>query len=183
MIQMFTDWECCFLEILFLRFYLFLDRGEGRVKEGEGHHCVKETLIGCLSHSPNRGLGLQPSRVPWPGIKPATFCLSGWCATKWTIRVRAFSRSLHKIFSFSLRPMYWAPWFLNVCFRRPDLLMRRLTRVLCVIFMIYFVTVEKNMEKWWKIYMYIFHAGTIYVEVSKKDLKLDVKKSDNFSTA
>lgn len=49
--------------------------------------------------------------------------------------------------------------------------------------MIYFVTVEKNMEKWWKIYMYIFHAGTIYVEVSKKDLKLDVKKSDNFSTA
>ena len=39
-------------------FYLFLKRGEGREKERE------RNTIGCLSHTPNWGPGLQPKRVP-----------------------------------------------------------------------------------------------------------------------
>ena len=50
-------WEDCGV-CLFLRFYLFLDRGEGREKE-------RETLMcGCLSSAPYWGPGLQPRNVP-----------------------------------------------------------------------------------------------------------------------
>ena len=31
-------------------------------------------MISCLLHAPYWGPGLQPSHVPWAGIKPATFC-------------------------------------------------------------------------------------------------------------
>ena len=38
----------------FLRFYLFLVKGEGREKEREKHQCV------VISHAPNWGPGPQP---------------------------------------------------------------------------------------------------------------------------
>ena len=38
-------------------------------------------MIGCLSHTPNQGLGSQPRRVPWLGIKPVTFWFVRWCPT------------------------------------------------------------------------------------------------------
>ena len=62
-------------------FYLFLERREGREKEGKKHQCERETLIGYLSHP-------QPTYVPWPGIEPATFRFAGWCPTSWASQVR-----------------------------------------------------------------------------------------------
>ena len=46
----------------FLRFfiYLCLERGEGREKERE-----RNINVGCLSHTPNWGSGLQLRHVPW----------------------------------------------------------------------------------------------------------------------
>ena len=46
--------------------YLVLERGEGREKGRETSMC------GCLSCGPYWGPGLQPRRVPWLGIEPAT---------------------------------------------------------------------------------------------------------------
>ena len=66
------------MELLFKIFYLFNFRGEEGEREGEKYLCARETLIGCLSHSPNQGLGLQSRNVPWPGIEPVTFLLAGW---------------------------------------------------------------------------------------------------------
>ena len=34
----------------------------------------------CLSHTPNRGPGLQPRYVPGQGIEPVTFQFAGWCS-------------------------------------------------------------------------------------------------------
>ena len=47
-------------------FVLFIHREGGKKgkREEEKHRCVRETSIGCLSHSPNRKPGLQPRRVP-----------------------------------------------------------------------------------------------------------------------
>ena len=41
------------------RFYLFTFRERGREGEGVGeeHQCVRDTLIGCLSHVPKWGPG------------------------------------------------------------------------------------------------------------------------------
>ena len=53
---------------LFLKyFYLFVFRVRGREGEREvdQHQCVRDTGIGCLMHSLNRGPGLQPRRVSW----------------------------------------------------------------------------------------------------------------------
>ena len=36
------------LLVLDFKIYLFLERGEGREKEGEKHWCVREILISCL---------------------------------------------------------------------------------------------------------------------------------------
>ena len=44
--------------------YLFLERREGREREGEKHRCERETLISCLLHAPNWGPGPQPKHVP-----------------------------------------------------------------------------------------------------------------------
>ena len=46
--------------------YLFILREMGREeeREGEKHRCVRETSIGCLSHTLNQGPGLQPRHVP-----------------------------------------------------------------------------------------------------------------------
>ena len=53
--------SCLFFELIiyFKRFYLFLERGEGKEKERE-----RNTLIGCFSQAPNWGPGLQPRQVP-----------------------------------------------------------------------------------------------------------------------
>ena len=49
----------------FLRFYLFFrERGREGGREGEKYGCVRETSIGCPSHTPNRGPGPQPRPVP-----------------------------------------------------------------------------------------------------------------------
>ena len=52
--------------------YLFLERGEDRGKEREKHWCARETLIGCLLHSPTGDLAQNPDMCPdwelnqWP---------------------------------------------------------------------------------------------------------------------
>lgn len=51
-----------------------------------------------------------------------------------------------KVSFFSLQPMHLVPWFLNVCFRWPDLLMRRLSRALCVI--IFVILFYNHKEKY-----------------------------------
>ena len=70
----------------FKRFYLFLERGEGREKGKEGNIFVRGKQISCLF---NRRPGPQPGHVPWPGIKPATFRFAGQCLTHWATSVRA----------------------------------------------------------------------------------------------
>ena len=40
--------------------YLLVERGE---REGEKHQCVRDTSIGCLSHTPNWRPGLQPRHL------------------------------------------------------------------------------------------------------------------------
>ena len=45
-------------------------------REGEKHWCMRDTLMGCLSHAPKWGPDLQPRHVPWLRIEPVTFQLS-----------------------------------------------------------------------------------------------------------
>ena len=54
---------CLLSLLLFLRFYLFLDREEGGGREGEKHRCEIETWISCLPQAPNLGPGPQPRHV------------------------------------------------------------------------------------------------------------------------
>ena len=49
-----------FFKILVIYFYR---EGKGRTERGK-HRCARETLIGCLSHSPSQGPGPQPRQVP-----------------------------------------------------------------------------------------------------------------------
>ena len=49
------------------RFYLFIFRERGRRKKGR-----ETAMCGCTSHAACWGPGLQPRRVPWLGIEPAT---------------------------------------------------------------------------------------------------------------
>ena len=51
------------------RFYLFLERREGREKERERNIDVWENI----DAHPQPGIGRQPRHVPWLGIKPVTF--------------------------------------------------------------------------------------------------------------
>lgn len=48
---------------------------EGRKKGGEKYWWAREASIGCLVHTPNQGLGLQPRYLPWPGTEPVSFPL------------------------------------------------------------------------------------------------------------
>ena len=48
-----------------------------------------ENINSCLSHGPNWGPCLQPRHVPWPGIEPATFWISGWHSFQWATPARA----------------------------------------------------------------------------------------------
>ena len=55
-----------FIYLSFIYFYLCIFREQRREgeRQGEKHRCVRDTLIGCLSHAPNWGPGLQPRHVP-----------------------------------------------------------------------------------------------------------------------
>ena len=68
--------------------HLYFETREGREKEGEKQLHKKETSISCFAHAPNWWFGLQPRHVPWSGIKPATFCFTGWPSTLWATPVR-----------------------------------------------------------------------------------------------
>ena len=46
--------------------YLFLERGEGRVKERETNTNSRETSISCHLHAPNLGLARKPGMRPDP---------------------------------------------------------------------------------------------------------------------
>ena len=74
----------------FSRLYLFVFRERGRKgeREEEKHPCTRETSISCLLYTPTGGPGLQPRRVPWPGIEPATFQFVRRRPTYWTTPVR-----------------------------------------------------------------------------------------------
>ena len=59
----------------FSRFYLFLEKGEGREKDGEKHQCVvasRVLLTGDLADT--------PGMCPRVGIEPATLWFSGLCS-------------------------------------------------------------------------------------------------------
>ena len=57
-------------------------------REGERRERGRKTVIGCFSHAPNWGLGLQPRHVPWPRIEPATFWSAGRHSICWGIPAR-----------------------------------------------------------------------------------------------
>ena len=75
---------------IFKKFYLSVFREMGREGEWEGekHLCVKDTLTGCLSHTPNQGPGPQLRNVPWLGIEPVTLQFAGWHSIHWATPVR-----------------------------------------------------------------------------------------------
>ena len=75
--------------LFFLRFYLFIFRERREGERGAEHGCVRERLIGCLSHAPKWGPGPQPRHVPWPGIEPDTFRFAGWCSILWATPTKA----------------------------------------------------------------------------------------------
>ena len=77
--------------LFLMRFYLFTFRERGR--EGERKRgratSVWEKHQSVASHThPNQGPNPQPRRVPWPGIKPVTFCFAGQGPTNWATPVR-----------------------------------------------------------------------------------------------
>ena len=90
---------CLFSAIFFIGdfVYLFLESREGRKKKRERNISVQDKLIGCLSHAPNRGPGLQPRHVPWLGIKLATFWLAGWHSVHWATPAGVDPQSLFSL--------------------------------------------------------------------------------------
>ena len=90
------------------RFYLFLERGEGRDKEKERNTDMREKHRSVASGTcPNQGLNLQLRHVSWLGIKPVTFHFEP-TETHWSglilwvfhppYRVQCFYLSLWKVF-------------------------------------------------------------------------------------
>ena len=65
------------------RFYLFLERDEGKEKE--------KTMCGGLSHAPYWGPGLQPRHVSWLGIEPTILWLAGPHSIHWTTPARVYN--------------------------------------------------------------------------------------------
>ena len=68
-------------------------------------------MCGCLSHAPYWGPGLQPTHVPWLGIKPATLWFSGQHSIHWATPARA-SLSIFKSHCFFLAAPLLSPSFL-----------------------------------------------------------------------
>ena len=72
------------LGLIFLRFYLFLSRGERRETERGKHQCV------VTSHThPTGDLAHNPGMCPDLGIKPVTLWFSGWHSIHWATPARA----------------------------------------------------------------------------------------------
>ena len=87
----FLDSVCDWLTKGYFSTYFFFlrERGAGREKERERNINVRENhqlVASCMR--PDQGWNLQPSYVPWPGIKPATFCFIGWCLINWATPFR-----------------------------------------------------------------------------------------------
>ena len=76
------------LHILFIfkkiLFIYFQREGKGGRKKGR-----KTSMCGCLFCASSWGLGLQPKRVPWLGIKPATLWFRGQYSIHWATPARA----------------------------------------------------------------------------------------------
>ena len=62
--------------------YLFLEREEGREREGN----INVWLLLC---APHWGPGPQPRHVSWPGTEPVTLWFAGWCSHHWAKPARA----------------------------------------------------------------------------------------------
>ena len=73
-----------FIKILFI----FREREREGEKDGEKHRYARDTSMGCLSHAPNLGPGLQPQHVAWLGIKPVTFWFTGQYSICWATPAR-----------------------------------------------------------------------------------------------
>ena len=70
--------------------YLPLERGEGRGKRGrETLMCERNTHWLPPACTLTWGPGLHPRHLPWPGIKPVTFCFAGQHPTNWATPLRA----------------------------------------------------------------------------------------------
>lgn len=50
----------------------FRERGKEEERKGQKHLCVRDTLISCLFHNPNQGLGSHPRHMPQLGVESAT---------------------------------------------------------------------------------------------------------------
>ena len=81
---------------------MFLERGEGREKERE-----RNIHVGCLSHTPFWGPGLQPRHVPRMGIEPVTLWFTGWCSVHWATPTRALFYRLLYLF---IHSSWWETW-------------------------------------------------------------------------
>ena len=74
------------LETLFKkRFYLFLEKEEGRERNMEMREKHRPVASGMC---PDQGPNPQSRHVPWLGIKLVTFHFVGWCPTNWVTPVR-----------------------------------------------------------------------------------------------
>ena len=70
--------------------YLFLENRGGREKKRERNMGARGiSSIGCFSHAPTRGPGLQPRHVPWLAIELETFWFTGWHSIPWATPARA----------------------------------------------------------------------------------------------
>ena len=76
--------KCHLYNWVFLRFYLFRQRGRERGREGEKHQCV------VASHTPPTGdLACNPGMCLRLGIEPATLWFTGRCSIHWATPARA----------------------------------------------------------------------------------------------
>ena len=74
----------------FLKDFIYFQRKGKEGKKGEKHGCARRlTLVGCLSHTPSQGPGLQSRHVPWLGIELVTFRFAGWHSIHWATPARA----------------------------------------------------------------------------------------------
>ena len=60
-------------------------KGEREAEERERHIYWLPLACTPTDQEPNS----QPRRMPWLGLKPATFCFAGWCPTNWATPVKA----------------------------------------------------------------------------------------------